>query len=89
MAQAVTCCQKKFMLKQKSSNLYMMCSNSVGKFLTDYLSTWHGIGMRSKTLYINGPFETCQQGIVLKQGRTHCSSSYLPGKNVFILKQKS
>jgi len=32
---------KKIMLKQKLSNLYMMCSNSVGKFLTDYLSTWH------------------------------------------------
>jgi len=30
-----------FMLKQKSSNLYMICFNSVNKFLSNYLCTLH------------------------------------------------
>ena len=33
--------KKIFMLKQKSSNLYMICFNSVKKFLSNYLCTLH------------------------------------------------
>jgi len=33
--------KKIFMLKQKSSYLYMICSNSVKKFLSNYLCTLH------------------------------------------------
>jgi len=35
--------KKIFMLKQKSSNIYMICFNSVKKFLSNYLCTlyWH------------------------------------------------
>ena len=42
-------------IKQKLSNLYMICSNSVKKFLSNFLCTlhWHAF----KMLYTNGSFE--------------------------------
>ena len=40
--------KKIFMLKQKSSNLWMIVFNSVRKFLSDYLSTSHYIRNRSQ-----------------------------------------
>jgi len=46
------------------------------------------IGMRSQMLYTNRSFEICQVRMFVKQRRTHGRSSYLPGKNIFILKQK-
>ena len=39
-------------------------------------------------LYTNGPFEMCLVRMFLKQRQTHNSSSYLPGKKIFMLKQK-
>jgi len=45
--------------------------------------------MRSQMLYTNGSFEICQVWMFVKQRRTHGWSSYLPGKNIFVPKQKS
>jgi len=45
--------------------------------------------MRSQMLCTNVSFEICQVRMFVKQRRTHGWSSYLPGKNIFILKQKS
>ena len=36
-----------------------------------------------------GPFEDCQVRMFVKQRRTHGWSSCLPGKNIFVTKQKS
>ena len=65
----------------------MMCFNSVKKFLSNVYALC--IGMRSQMLYTNGSFEIWQVRMFVKQRRTHGWSSYLPGKNIFILKQKS
>jgi len=42
-----------------------------------------------KCFYTHRSFEICQVRMLVKQRRTHGWSSYLPGKNTFILKQKS
>ena len=41
LLEVLTCCRKIFMLKQKSSNLYIIGFKSVRKFLSDCLSTLH------------------------------------------------
>jgi len=46
------------------------------------------MGMRSQILYTNRSFEIWQVRMFVKQRQTHGWSSYLPGKNIFILKQK-
>ena len=41
-AEALTCCRKKYLYSSKKwSNLYMICFNSVKKFLSNYLCTLH------------------------------------------------
>jgi len=79
---------KKIVLpKQKSSNIYMICFNSVKKFWVIIYALC--IGMRPQMLYTNGSFEICQERMFLKQRWTHGWSSYLLSKKIFMLKQKS
>ena len=47
------------------------------------------IGMHSQMLYPNRRIEIWQVRMFVKQRRTHGWSSYFPGKNIFILKEKS
>jgi len=87
-AEAFTCCRKKYLFSSKNrSNLYMICSHSVKNFWVIICALC--IGMRSQMLYTNGSFEICQDRMFAKQRRRHGWSSYLPGKNIFVPKQKS
>jgi len=69
--------KKIFVLKYKSSNLYMICFNSVKKSLIIYVLC---IGMRSQMLYTNGSFEICKERMFVKQHRTHGWGTYLLSK---------
>ena len=73
---------KKNLQQLKPSTLYMV-------FQLTLIFYSHHTGMRSEMLYTNGSFEIWQVRMFVKQRRTHGWSSYLPGKNIFVLKQKS
>ena len=47
------------------------------------------IGLRSQMLYPNRRIEIWQVRMFVKQRRTQCWSSYLPGKNIFVPQQIS
>jgi len=57
--------EKIFMLKQKLSNLYKICSNSVKKLGVIVYALC--IRIRSQMLYTNGSFEICQERMFVKQ----------------------
>jgi len=87
-AEAVACQEK-----------YIYPKAKIVKSLHHYvLSQWkrfwvciyaHCNNMRSQMLYPNRRFEIWQVRMFVKQCQTHGWSSCLPGKNIFILKQKS
>jgi len=54
--QAVACCQKRILPKQKLLNLYMICSNAVKCFWVIIICV-HCIGTGSQLVFINRPFE--------------------------------